>query len=998
MLWLLLFFLLLSTVSYPQSPWRIEKIGVADGLSEGNTYFIHQDKKGFIWIGTHGGLNRYDGYNFRVFQYEPFNSSSLGDNAAFFLKEDPVTGRFWIGGSSSLNEFDPVTFKNTRYTNTSKQMEFADGIFINRNEMLLACEYAVRLFNTTTKTFTDIPVYDENEKLISVSRVENALRDRAGNFMIMSRRGIFFYDPLTKSCKRKTNSPDFSPFYNYEVFNVLNDSRGHYWIATNKKGIIRFDAVTGKYQTVQLPSPYKIESTRFDVISEDSKGNIWAGSSNGLFRIDPSTLMVDEFTSDKTKDVYLSHDEVNVITEDSNNILWVGTVGGGINKLVKRGSGFKNFTLVNGKNGGKIGTYIMGMQQLNDELWFINIWDQVGRINMKTGDADLITHAIQSAGYSWYSEGAILKYKKDQLKLLNGESSFAIAPGAGSNVNVREVHAPGLSYIFTAGNKTWYMVKAATEKIFFSRDTIYGNQFFYDAVEDLNGNIWIGTSKGLVKFDTRKNEFHQFQHDDRNVNSISSDYIYSVELDNERKTLWMAAYNGGLCSYTIGADSFRYYNKEHGLSDNIVYALEKDHHGNFWFSTNAGISSYNTATKTFRNFGVADGLLNYEFNRRSSYKNEKGYIFFGGISGIDYFHPDSLTKNFIKPNLAFSGFRIFNNDYLPAEKNSLPVIELDHNDRYLTIDFASLNFNDQQKIQYAYRVNDNEWIKTGTQHILSFSDLAIGEHRLWVRSTNSEGVWQDNAIECLIIVHPPWWQTWWFRIAAGVLALVVIVGAIRLYYRRKLEKQKVKLEKQQAIEKERTRIATDMHDDLGAGLSRIKFLSETIGLKKQKQLAIEEDINSIRTYSLQMIDKMGEIVWALNEKNDSLSDLLSYTRAYAVEYLSQNGIDCEIDMPDQFPAHFLSGEFRRNVFLTVKEALHNVVKHAECSKVNIRMQAETQLQVSIHDNGKGIDKNNIRAFSNGIFNMEKRITEIGGQLRISNDNGTMVAFTVPLSI
>jgi signal transduction histidine kinase len=187
-----------------------------------------------------------------------------------------------------------------------------------------------------------------------------------------------------------------------------------------------------------------------------------------------------------------------------------------------------------------------------------------------------------------------------------------------------------------------------------------------------------------------------------------------------------------------------------------------------------------------------------------------------------------------------------------------------------------------------------------------------------------------------------------------------------------------------------------MHDDLGAGLSRIKFLSETIGIKKQQQQPIEEEITKIREYSHEMIDKMGEIVWALNEKNDSLSDLISYTRAYAVEYLSQNGIHCTVDTPDHLPASFVNGEFRRNIYLTVKEALHNVVKHAQASSVSIKINADRELSIQVTDNGVGFDKNNIRAFSNGLANMEKRIREIGGEFEIINEKGTNVKFNVPL--
>jgi len=188
-----------------------------------------------------------------------------------------------------------------------------------------------------------------------------------------------------------------------------------------------------------------------------------------------------------------------------------------------------------------------------------------------------------------------------------------------------------------------------------------------------------------------------------------------------------------------------------------------------------------------------------------------------------------------------------------------------------------------------------------------------------------------------------------------------------------------------------------MHDDLGAGLSKIKFLSETISLKKQQQEPIEEDINKIRTYSHEMIDKMGEIVWALNEKNDTLSDLLSYIRAYAVEYLSQSNIICRVEFPESFPAVFVSGEFRRNVFLTVKEALHNIVKHACATKVIFSISIGQELSIRLQDNGIGFDINNIRSFSNGLANMRSRVGEIGGHFEIIQKEGTLVNMTIPLT-
>jgi signal transduction histidine kinase/ligand-binding sensor domain-containing protein len=989
----------LSFFVYCQHSWRIEKLGIADGLSQGSVYVIHQDKKGFIWIGTHGGLNRFDGYRFKVFQYSPFDSKTLGDNSVFFLKEDNTTGKFWIGGSSSLNEFDPETFKNTRYRYTKKQLEFSDGILINQFEMLLACEYAVLLFNTQEKTFLEIPVIDENDNPISITRVENVAQDKKGNFMVMSRTGIFFYDETSKSCKRKTKgSPDFSSFYDHEVFNVLHDSKGYYWIATNKNGLIRYDPGSNRSTVVELPSPIKNETIRFDIAMEDSQGSIWAGSSNGLFRIDPYTLKSEYFSADNSAGGSLSHYEINAISEDRNHFLWIGTVGGGINKLIPRNSGFKNLSPSNYVPGTTTGSYIMALQQMDNDIWFTNIWDQVGRINMQTGNTQVLTRPLLPAGFSWYSEGTIIKNKTDEVSVLNGEYQFRIIQEPAGKVSVQAQHTPGLYYIYqSTSGKIWPMVKVPVEKTYERNDTIYGNQFFYDAKEDSEGNLWIGSSKGLIKFSLLKNQFTHYQHNDNNSNSISSDFIYALEIDNYQN-IWMAAYNGGLCSYDVRSGTFRHYNKEDGLSDNTVNSIEKDNHGNLWFSSNAGISAYNTATKTFRNFGVADGLLNEEFNRRASFKNENGWLFFGGVSGIDYFHPDSISETNISSSLTFTSFRVFNTDYIPDKSKNAPVIELKPDDRNITVEFASLDYNDQQKIQYAYRVNDNsEWIKTGNQNTLSFSDLSTGDHRLFVRSTNSEGMWLDNEIACLIIVHPWWWETWWFRMGIALLGIGMLITSNRFYYRRKLEKQKIILERQRAVEKERTRIATDMHDDLGANLSRIKFLSETIGIKKEKQEAIENEILGIRKYSHEMIDKMGEIVWALNEKNDSLSDLLAYTRSYSVEYLSQNNIQTEVQTPEQIPNQFVSGEFRRNVYLTVKEALHNIVKHSEANKVDIHVEADKQLFISIHDNGKGFDESNNRPFSNGITNMKERIRHLGGNLEIRNTDGTTVILLVPLT-
>jgi signal transduction histidine kinase len=325
--------------------------------------------------------------------------------------------------------------------------------------------------------------------------------------------------------------------------------------------------------------------------------------------------------------------------------------------------------------------------------------------------------------------------------------------------------------------------------------------------------------------------------------------------------------------------------------------------------------------------------------------------------------------------------------------------QFSYKENNLSFYVATASFTDEKSIRYSYLLEGGgNAVWSEPSNIASFNvvNLAPGKYTLKVKAEFPEGIYPAQTLEYFFTIQSPWWQTLWFRILSIAIFAMLVILIVRFYYRRKLEKKIVLLQKQQAVEKERTRIATDMHDDLGAGLSRIKFLSETIGIKKQQQQPIEEDIGKIREYSHQMIDKMGEIVWALNEKNDSLSDLLSYTRSYCMEYLQQSGINCQVQMPVNYKDDFIRGEFRRNIFLSVKEILHNIVKHAEADHVSIIIDTKKNLVIQIKDDGKGFDPFHVRPFSNGLSNIKKRMQDIGGSSEIKNDSGVLIVLTAPL--
>jgi signal transduction histidine kinase len=332
------------------------------------------------------------------------------------------------------------------------------------------------------------------------------------------------------------------------------------------------------------------------------------------------------------------------------------------------------------------------------------------------------------------------------------------------------------------------------------------------------------------------------------------------------------------------------------------------------------------------------------------------------------------------------------------ESNDHPasLIYLQNN---LSFSVAAPTFIDEKSIRFSYQLegsNNKFWSDPSPQALINFINLPPGQYRLKVKAIFQNSPYRDSETSYAFVIHPPWWQTMWFRIVAVLLFVIFCWLLIRSYYRRKLSQQKAALEKQQAVEKERTRIAVDMHDDLGAGLSTIRFLSEKVKRNTFSEVT-KEDVEKMQSTSNELIDKMNEIIWAMSEKNDLLEDLVLYMRSYSMEYCEENNLNCSIHLPENLPQKFVSGEMRRNIFLMVKESLHNIVKHAGAQRVDIQIEAAENLDISIQDDGRGFVEQRGNREGNGLRNMRTRIESVGGSLNIQNEQGVRVNLRIPLN-
>jgi len=448
--------------------------------------------------------------------------------------------------------------------------------------------------------------------------------------------------------------------------------------------------------------------------------------------------------------------------------------------------------------------------------------------------------------------------------------------------------------------------------------------------------------------------------------------------------MWFGA-NNGINKFDRSTGKFTIFTEYKGLSG--VTSILGDDHNNLWMSTKNKISKFNQATLGVSNYEVKIWL---EAGCRCS----DGMMYFGGQEGFTRFFPDNIKDNSFVPPIVITSVHKFNE---PVQFNK--EIYLPYTDNFLSFEFAALSYVNSESNQYAYKMDglDNDWIYSGSRRYASYPNLEPGEYIFRVKGSNNDGVWNEAGTSIKIIITPPWWKTWWFTTFFWVTIAGSIGGTLRYVEKRKLQRKIERLERERALEKERVRISQDMHDEVGSSLSEISILSELLKRDMSKSEEAELHLRDISDRSAEVIENIGQIIWAINPRNDPLDNLVAHLRLYTADYIRKSGIKYRFEIPENIPAYHLSAEVRRNVFLVVKEALHNIVKHSCASEVQVRVDfLQSQMIINVRDNGKGFSIDQSSGSGNGLINMQKRIENIGGTFKIESEpeQGTSITITV----
>ena len=938
---------------------------------------MFQDSKGKLYIGTYGGLSIYDGSRFINFDY----NNGLGNNLVNDIVEMGEDSVWVLVNSQKINYIVNGRLKTFTPANNftpviNKLIKCSDGYF-----------YAISdegLFKLQDRKFIkmDLSGMPEGNEAISLNK---AIEFDKKLFIVSDPNyqfnvgNLLVYDLIEKKMiayKLGVNAASlFSP------------TPDQLWISSTKNFYI-FDGFDGR-NILLKPFPYSGQFPKGIIprfICKDRQDNLWVTTIKGVYKISP-----DGDTILFTKDNGLSIDYQNSIFQDQENNMWFTNEHTGLCKL-------SNQQLVYFPEY-KPGLTVtdISVTPFTDSVWLYDAIHRQAWLTLPRGQTKRFSFDNSKLTY-----GRFVVAKKGFIT--SGNNIFSWDKTSGAHLTLKPYYTdPDTASGFTDAllDNNGNLVAASIKIVAFTGNKILTGSFDYMTDQftiDKKNRIWVAPrSNQLFCFeisgranDAKLTLLKKFE-------TITTNSPRSVTADHDGN-IWVGTRNHGLFYFSLNGltiQSVRNITTQDGLSENFIARLYCDHDNNIWACSPSGVDKIKIANNNLFIENITKGN-NLYLPTVKVVQSANGMIWILTNAGIVTYNPNWPAATDWKPNLNFFDIVYSNKGEQAIPQNR----ELKYFQNNLAFHLSASTYIDEKQTRFSYMLegsgNEN-WSEPSTHSSINFVNLSPGEYTLKAKAIFLHGLYPAAESSFSFTILPPWWLTWWFKSIVAIALIALILLALRYYINRKLELQRVMLEKKQAIEKERTRIATDMHDDLGAGLSQIKFLSEAIGMKRQKHLPIEEEVSSIRSFSDEMIDKMGEIVWALNEKNDTLSDLLSYTRSYAVEYLAQNSIQCHVAEPDNISQDYVSSEFRRNIYLTVKESLHNIVKHAQATEVFMKIEITTWLTIEIRDNGIGITNSIKNSWGNGLVSMNNRIKELNGTFEVETMEGTLVTIKVPLN-
>ncbi|HEX4349600.1 MAG TPA: two-component regulator propeller domain-containing protein, partial [Verrucomicrobiae bacterium] len=865
-------------------------------------------------------------------------------------------GTIWIGTTSGMSRFQKGVFHN---------YSTHDGLL----SVVVRCIYEDRDWNLWIATGKGLNRLATNGVMDAFAMpnglpndsVRAICQDRGGRIWIGSNNGLLWYEWFWKISFYAYNTKyGLSDTF---VSAICEDDDDNLWVGTYS-GLNRFRNGWFYSQPDSDGQPFD----RVNALFVDREGDLWVGSKDGLSRLTQEKF----FTY--TKQQGLTHNNVMSVLQDQTGGMWIGTWGGGLNEL--QNEKVTAYASTNGLSQDLILSLCAGR---DGSLWAGADFDG-GLTRLKNG---------RRTQYTW----------KDGL--INAGLRALYEDPAG-NLWIGTDH--GMS-CFSGGKIITNRVTGRLAGVSI-RDICGGPE----------GILWIATQNGLYYCQGR--QITSFTKAD----GLSDNSLNALFADAEG-TLWIGTSSGGLVRYRNGG--FKAYTERQGLFSDEIFGILEDDEGWLWMSCSKGI--FRVREKDLDDldrgkieaigslvYGKNDGMESPQCNgngKPSAWKSSDGRLWFPTSKGLVTVDPKTVSISG-KPPEVFIETVVADAKVIDDGRTNLAgaasvlasrltPLRVPPGHGELEFQYAALNFSSPEKTRFEYRLDgvDAGWIDAGGRRVAYYNNLAPARYDFHVKSSSVGGSWNDAGASVSVILRPHYWQTVWFR---GLLAFAIVGGAagMGLYATRKrMRRQLVLLEQQQAVEKERGRIAKDMHDQIGAGLTQIGLLGEFARRGGAKNGDVRTYVERICDTARELARTLDEIVWMVNPKNDTLNKLVIYLAAYAEEFFEATDIRCRLGVPPGLPAFPLPTEVRHNLFLTVQEALNNIAKHSGASEARLEFVLNgSTLEIAVEDDGAGFLVSAANGSRYGVSNMRERIKEIGGEIEISSQprKGTRIFLRVPL--
>ena len=978
------------TFQYHCRTWQTD-----EGLPDNLVQAITQTGDGFLWVGTRAGLARFDGSQF--FCYDSRNTPALKNPSITALCADH-SGALWIGtdGGGLLRLKDGIFTPFTLGTGLAGD---AVRVIYESRDGSVWIGTTTGMSRWQNGAFHN---YSQRDGLLS-EIVRSIYEDHEANLWVATGKGLNRLRP--DGGMDAFDMPNGLP--NDSVRVVCQDTGGRIWIGSNN-GLLWYDSFWGN-TFYAYNTKYGLSDSFVSTICEDAGGNLWAGTYSGLNRFHEgrfysqpdengqlfgkinatfvdregdlwvgspeglSRLTAERFLT-YTKQQGLSHNNVMSVLQDHNQTVWAGTWGGGLNML--KDEKITVCTLTNG---------------LPQDL-ILSLCE--GR------DASLWVGADFDGGLT---------------RLQNGVAKHYTWTDGLPNAGLRVLHedAAGLLWVGTDRglgclDRGRFVTNAATVHL--------AGTSIRDICEDKSGAVWFAAENGLGWW--RDGEFSLLA----SRNGLPDGGLTALYVD-EANTLWIGTSSAGLIRRRHG--EFTAYTTRQGLFSDEIFGILGDDQGWLWLTCSKGV--FRVRKNDFDAFdrGKLENLSSLVYDRSDSmeslqcngqgrpsiWKSPDGRLWFPTSKGLVTMDPATLKMDeeppavFIETVTADQKIVADGRTELAGATSVLarPAAPLSVGPGHgeLEFQYAALSFAAPEKEHFKYRLEgvDLGWVDAHMRRVAYYNNVVPGTYRFQVRACNKDGVWNDAGATLAVVLRPHYWQTLWFRCTLAGAITLLVCGSILYAGRRRMQRQLALLERQQAVEKERGRIAKDMHDQLGAGLTQIGLLGEFARREAGKDGPTRKHAERISGLARELAQTLDEIVWAVNPRNDTLNKLGAYLAAYAENFFQGTPIRCRLDIPPGLPAYPLSTEFRHNLFLTVKEALNNIAKHSHASEAHLQLSLDNGcLKLVIQDNGTGFLVASGGSSRNGLTNINERMAEIGGQVEIDSQPARGTRLTLQVSL